>query len=115
MADEMSGRYERRSQKDRSESMQRRVLDATLRCIGERGYVGISLQDIAEMAGVSRGAITHHYSSKIELVAAAIQHFVQWRFDRVHAAFDGKGDIELRERLDILWGSFRISSRSRSS
>ncbi|WP_160162608.1 MULTISPECIES: TetR/AcrR family transcriptional regulator [Hyphomonas] len=87
--------------------MQRRVLDATLRCIGEQGYIGVSLQDIADMAGVSRGAITHHYSSKIELTSSAIQHFVQWRYDRVHTAFEGKGGLPLQERLDILWKEFQ--------
>ncbi len=106
MADEHSRKYERRSQKDRSESMQRRVLDATLRCIGEQGYISVSLQSIADMAGISRGAITHHYPSKIELTSSAIRHFVQWRYERVHAAFEGKADQPLRERLDILWKEF---------
>lgn len=106
MAEDPSRKSERRSQKDRSESMQRRILDATLRCIGERGYLSVSLQDIADMAGVSRGAITHHYPSKLDLTSAAIHHFVQWRYDRVHAAFEGKENLELRERLDILWKEF---------
>lgn len=87
--------------------MQRRVLDATLRCIGEQGYIGVSLQDIADTAGVSRGAITHHYASKMELTAAAIHYFVQWRYDKVHAAFEGKGDLDLRGRLDLLWQQFQ--------
>ncbi|MGE6698928.1 TetR/AcrR family transcriptional regulator [Hyphomonas sp. NPDC076900] len=107
MADQMPEGRERRTQKDRSESMQRRVLDATLRCIGERGYIGVSLQDIADAAGVSRGAITHHYSSKIELTSSAIQHFVQWRHEKVYSAFEGKGDLDLRARLDVLWGEFQ--------
>lgn len=106
MAEENSEKKERRSQKDRSESTQRRVLDATLRCIGEQGYIGVSLQDIADMAGVSRGAITHHYPSKIELTSSAIRHFVQWRYERVYAAFEGKGELPLRERLDVLWKEF---------
>lgn len=87
--------------------MQCWVLDATLRCIGEKGYIGGSLQDIADAAGVSRGAITHHYASKIELTAAAIQYFVQWRTEKVHAAFDGKGDLDLRSRLNLLWQQFQ--------
>ena len=102
MADEHSGRKGRRSQKDRSESMQRRILDATLRCNGERGYIGVSLQEIAEMAGVSRGAITHHFPSKIDLASAAIQHFVQWRYEHANAAFAGKEFIELQDKMDIL-------------
>lgn len=107
MTDESPGQKQRRSQKDRSESMQRRVLDATLRCIGEQGYIGVSLQDIADMAGISRGAITHHYPSKVALTSAAIQHFVQWRYDRVHSAFEGKGELALQQRLDILWQEFQ--------
>ena len=107
MADEHSGRHERRSQKDRSESMQRRVLDATLKCIAERGYIGVSLQDIADLAGVSRGAITHHYPSKIELTSAAIQHFVEWRYDRVHAAFEGTEHLGLAQRLDVMWSELQ--------
>lgn len=106
MAEE-NDKQERRSQKDRSESMQRRVLEATLKCIGERGYYGVSLQDIADAAGVSRGAITHHYVSKIDLVAAAITHFVEWRFSRLQEAFEGKTQLPLRSRLDILWDQFQ--------
>ena len=107
MGDQKPEKRERRTQKDRSESMQRKVLDATLRCIGERGYIGVSLQDIADAAGVSRGAITHHYSSKMELTSSAIQHFVQWRYEKVHRAFEGKADLDLRGRLDVLWGEFQ--------
>lgn len=107
MADEVPQKRERRSQKDRSESMQRRVLDATLKCIGERGYYGVSLQDIADTAGVSRGTITHHYVSKIELTASAITHFVQWRYDRLQSAFEGRAHLDLQGRLDILWNEFQ--------
>lgn len=107
MGDQKPEMRERRTQKDRSESMQRKVLDATLRCIGERGYIGVSLQDIADAAGVSRGAITHHYSSKMALTSSAIQHFVQWRYEKVHRAFEGKADLDLRGRLDVLWGEFQ--------
>lgn len=107
MGDQKPEKRERRTQKDRSESMQRKVLDATLRCIGERGYIGVSLQDIADAAGVSRGAITHHYSSKMALTSSAIQHFVQWRYEKVHRAFEGKADLDLRGRLDVLWGEFQ--------
>lgn len=107
MGDQKPEKRERRTQKDRSESMQRKVLDATLRCIGERGYIGVSLQDIADAAGVSRGAITHHYSSKMALTSSAIQHFVEWRYEKVHRAFEGKTDLDLRARLDVLWGEFQ--------
>lgn len=107
MTEYRTGKTDRKSQKERSESMQLRVLEATLRCIGERGYSAVSLQDIADKAGVSRGAITHHYPSKNELSSAAIQYFLQWRHDRVHTAFEGKENLPLQERLDLLWREFQ--------
>lgn len=103
----MADRQQRRTQRDRSQSTQRRVLDATLQTIGEKGYIAVSLQDIADKAGVSRGAITHHYASKVALTAAAIRYFVQWRRDKVHAAFEGKGDLDLRGRLELLSQQFQ--------
>lgn len=92
----------RRTQKDRSEATQRRVLNATLTCIAERGYAAVSLQDIATEAGVSRGAITHHYARKSELTAAAIDHFFSHRFERFLQEAEEHKSMSLSERMDLI-------------
>lgn len=97
----------RRSQRERSESMQKKVMEATLRAIAEKGYHLVSLLDIARAAGVSRGAITHHYLNKQELTAAAIRYFVEWRYNEL---VDAVGDCACSSfacRLNVMWEWFQ--------
>ncbi|MEU4839717.1 TetR/AcrR family transcriptional regulator [Nocardia testacea] len=55
------------------------LLDATMRCLVEHGYAGTTTQRIQEAAGVSRGALLHHFPSKSELLVAAIHHIADIR------------------------------------
>jgi AcrR family transcriptional regulator len=72
----------RRAQADRSETMQRRLLDAALALLKERGLAGFRTADVAEVAGVSKGALLHHFPTKTGLVVAV--------FNRLYeAASDG--------------------------
>lgn len=45
--------------------------------LGERGYAGLRTLDVAQAAGVSKGAQTHHFPSKDELVVAVVEHVFQ--------------------------------------
>ena len=64
----------RRTQAERSGETRRRILDAAVQQLGERGYAGLRTTDVAEAAGVSKGAQTHHFPSKDELVVAVVEH-----------------------------------------
>lgn len=64
----------RRSQGERSALTRARILDATLDCLAERGYAGTTTTAVAERAGVSRGAQLHHFRTRQELLAAAVEH-----------------------------------------
>lgn len=44
-------------------------MDATLRCLAERGVEKTSIRHICEAAGVSVGLVNHYYSSKDALIA----------------------------------------------
>jgi len=96
----------RRTQQDRRETTQRGVLEATLRCIGRVGYASVSLNEIAREAKVSRGAITHHYATKLDLAAAAMEHFFSARYERLMKALAGPTKLSLEQRLDILGKEF---------
>ena len=67
----------RRTQAERSESMRRRILDATLTCLEKDGYAGTTVSRIIEVAGVSRGAPLHHFPSKNALIAAAAEQLIR--------------------------------------
>jgi len=64
----------RRTQAERSHETRQRILDAALTLLGERGYAGLRTADVAEAAGVSKGAQTHHFPSKDALVVAVVEH-----------------------------------------
>jgi AcrR family transcriptional regulator len=53
--------------------MQRRLIDATIRLLIERGYSKFRTADVATKAKVSRGALLHHFKTKDALIVAALE------------------------------------------
>lgn len=58
-------KFERQSPDARREAL----MDATLRCLADRGVERTSIRSICEQAGVSVGLVNHYYSSKDALIA----------------------------------------------
>lgn len=73
----MAQKPARRTQAQRSEEMRRRLLDAAVQLLRQRGYVGFRVAEVCNIAGVSRGAQLHHFPTKESLVVAAIEHVFQ--------------------------------------
>jgi AcrR family transcriptional regulator len=63
----------RQRQADRSRETRRKLMEATVECLVERGWAGTTTV-VAERAGVSRGAQLHHFRTRGELVAAAVEY-----------------------------------------
>ncbi len=51
-----------------------RILDAAITCFVELGYTNVTTAKVANAAGVSRGAMLHHFPSKTELIQAAVEY-----------------------------------------
>lgn len=66
----------RLTQRERSGALRLRILQATLSCIVEVGHERTSTALVAERAGVSRGALLHHFPLKLDLDIAAAEHAV---------------------------------------
>ena len=64
---------------ERSRVTQARVLAAAVDCLVERGWAGTTTIEVASRAGVSRGALLHHYPTKAALVTAAVEHLAELR------------------------------------
>ena len=62
----------RRTQDERSEETRLALHRATIRLLLERGYSRFTTSDAAAAAGVSRGALTHHFASKEDLVVRSV-------------------------------------------
>jgi len=50
------------------------LLEASVQVLAKKGYVGFRTIDVAERAQVSRGALTHHFPSKDELIIATLEY-----------------------------------------
>src|SRR5436305_368181 len=77
------GRIDRRTRTARAEGRDGReaLLEAALQVFAERGYRDSSVDDIAERAGYSKGALYWHFSSKDDLFFALLEERIDrpWR------------------------------------
>lgn len=84
------------------------LLNATIDCLIDLGYSATTTTVIAERAGVSRGAQLHHYPTKAELVAAAVEHLAR----KIGAEFASElehlrsSDNQLMLAIDVLWARY---------
>lgn len=63
----------RRPQAQRSAETRSRVIAAAIRCLHRSGYAATTVSDVAAEAGVSRGAMTHQFPSKTDLMVEVVR------------------------------------------
>lgn len=99
----------RRTQAQRRAATMDKVLAATIECLVERGYANTSTRHIARRAGVTVGALQHHFDSKADLMAAAMQRLGDQIADDFLAAAPSGGDDQerLATLLDRMWAVHR--------
>jgi AcrR family transcriptional regulator len=94
---------------ERSLATRTALLDAAIDCLVERGYAATTTIETARRAGVSRGAQLHHFPTKAQLLATAVEHLFDRRraeFLEAFAAIDPRAD-RLDAALDLLWSMFQ--------
>lgn len=62
---------------EESERKRRRILDAAQACLGESGYAGATVTEIARRAGVSNGLLYQFFQNKEALVAEVLEEVVR--------------------------------------
>jgi AcrR family transcriptional regulator len=86
-----------RRTKEDAELTRQSLMDAALVVFSRQGYAGTRLQDIAKAAGVTRGAIYHHFGGKAELFASIIEETSNSANQAIFAAIQEGGTF-----LDII-------------
>ncbi|HEY1971651.1 MAG TPA: helix-turn-helix domain-containing protein [Pseudonocardia sp.] len=71
------------SQRDRRQAAERKIIDAAVTVLIERGYAATTTLEVQKLAGVSRGVLLHYYGSRNELINAAIRHLYATRIGEV--------------------------------
>lgn len=97
-----------RTQAERSEHTRELLLEATIECLIEVGYARTTVHEICQRAGLSRGAQQHHFTTKAELMASALQHL----FAKLSAEVIGAGERlppgpeRITAGIDLLWQAY---------
>ncbi len=95
----------RRTQAERRAATTEALLEATGQLLCESGYAGTTTTRVAERAGVSRGALLHHYPTRTSLLLAAGEWLFEERVERFRKAMvdGGEGVDRLHRAIDVLW------------
>lgn len=84
------------------------ILEAAIDCLQTHGYGHTTTQMIAEIAGISRGAMLHHYATRQDLIASVIDYTVYKRMEvflqSVRALKDSDRIAEMAG-IEIFWQS----------
>jgi AcrR family transcriptional regulator len=86
------------------------VLEAAIRCLGEDGYAGTSLQRVADAAGVQKRMVLYYHGSRERLIAAALRRLgdtflgeLEQRLAGLHdpaAVIDSAAELFLEQAAD---------------
>lgn len=89
----------------KSEGSRQQVLDAAIAVLAKKGITGTSVQDIADGAGLSKGAVHYHFESKDDLLVRVLERCCEVIEERVRAVFAEPGSpLERMQRaLREMW------------
>lgn len=94
-------------QTTKSEFTRESILRAIVDCLAEYGYSNLTLGQVAKKAGLSKGAMQHHFESKSAAIEAALQFIFsqQLAMQRTYARRPSEpADQELHgRRVEALW------------
>jgi len=98
----------RRTNQERTATTRALVLNATIDQLAEAGYGRTTTVEVAERAGVSRGALVHHFSTRSDLVLAALEYLCERRLVELEAGISRLSATEdrLSAFVDLMWSTF---------
>jgi AcrR family transcriptional regulator len=94
---------------DQAPGTEQRIADGALRILARRGLQKLSMTDISDEAGVSRGTLYRHFANRDEVVAAVEQRVEETLRSALQAAVTALPDDDQRVRvvLEALSGHAR--------
>ncbi len=96
-------------QAQKSASTRTQITEAAIRCFVEYGYSRTTTTLIAEKAGLSRGAMLHHFPSKLAVVSAAVEylHAKRLRAFRKAVTRPTQDRDHIRQGVEAYWSHVR--------
>jgi AcrR family transcriptional regulator len=86
---------------EQSEATRRGLIDVARGLFAERGYAQVSTEEIVQRAGVTRGALYHHFSGKRDLFETVFERLEQEVAEKIAAAALVDSDPWRQQQLAI--------------
>lgn len=92
----------------RSIAMREKLIATALEVIHDRGYCSASTLEFARRAGVSRGALLHHFPARSDIIIAAMEQLLGQgtREIRAVAGKVARQEVSLEDFVEFLWPMF---------
>lgn len=105
-------------QEQKSAMTRAAILEAAIQCFVKWGYKNTTTSRIAEEAGVSRGAMLHHFPSRAEVINAAVLYLQEKRLEEYKAIIselratpqNGVTSAVVRKAIRATWKYFNLPS-----
>jgi AcrR family transcriptional regulator len=93
---------------ERTADTRARLIEATLDLVFSKGYASTTMVEIAARAGLTRGALSHHFEGKDQLIVEAFAHLLRSTTEeiRTYASQVELGTMSLADFVDSLWKIF---------
>ena len=103
--DMVSTRKTTGKQARKSRVTQGQIIETAIRCLANYGYHDTTYMRISRESGISRGAMRHHFPSRVDIMKATIEHLHDKRlaaFRKAAASFPD-GPSRTRANIEALW------------
>lgn len=100
----------------RKEDRPAEILNAALELFTEKGFAATRMDDVAKIAGISKGTLYNYFKSKEAIFMAVVQEMISPEIDRVEemvSQYVGPTDHLLRQLIRAWWtnvGETRLSA-----
>lgn len=97
-------------QAQKSAATRNLIVEAAIKCFVDLGYAQTTTTAIADKAGLSRGAMLHHFPSKIDIVRAAVEYLHGKRLKAFRKAIQRSQPAEgdrVRQAVEAYWSHVR--------
>ena len=101
--------------KDKSQAMREKILNTATQLFIQKGSEKTSMQDIAQTAGISKGAIYHHFKSKDEIVLAVLRSRQELMEEEMKQWLKATENLTGREQLQTILKSNLESQTARAT
>lgn len=92
------------TQAERRKQTRRKLLEAGTAVLIEHGATGFSTVAVAEAADLSNGAVFNHFNTRLDLLAATVEHALGELRESFARAFSAVGPrATVTDLLEILW------------